>query len=250
MRALRLLSLLACGLWLGACVPSEAPDVSNEPAPQLGEGEEVPIAEVEPIYELPPPVDHAVSEGERESFGPADLAPDPNASSRKFRRLTIDQLQASIRMVTGGLYWRNGNNDEFERLKTTLGVPNYLDTTNEDLDASLVFQKFLGDGVRTICTEAIENDKLMEQGDRIMVRHVDLGLSWEDADEQGRAAIDANLRYMKLRITGQYVAPDDELGVARLRWLLRSVTRATGDTSRGWRAVCVGLMSSPEFYLY
>ena len=83
-----------------------------------------------------------------------------------------------------------------------------------------------------------------------MVRFVEVGVGWEGADDQTRDAIDRNLRYMKLRITGHYVAPGDEAGLARLRWLFRSVTLSTGDANRGWRAVCVGLMSSPEFYLY
>jgi hypothetical protein len=249
MRATRLLSLLFCVFWFGACVPSGDAETTTTDDGLAG-AEQVPAAEIKAIHELPPPTDHTASEGERDSYGNVDLNPDPAASSRELRRLTIDQLQASISRVTGGLSWRNGNTDEFERLKTTLGVPNYLDTTNEDLDASLVFQKFLGDGVRAVCTEAIANDTLMEREDRVMVRFVEMSQDWESADDEGKAAIDENLRYMKLRITGRYVAPDDEVGVARLRWLFRSVARATGETDRAWRAVCVGLMSSPEFYLY
>jgi hypothetical protein len=247
MRALRSLTLLACGLSLVGCVPTDGADTTTDLPDQ---SRQHPAGEVDPIASQPRPRDYVAVDGERELEGVAEPAPAPTEAPRLLRRMTIDQLQESIKAVTGGLSWRNRHSDEFERLKKTLGVPNYLDTTNEDLDASLVFQKFLGDATRTVCNEAIDNDRLMEPGDRVMVRFVPFDVGWEDADEEERAAIDRNLRYMKLRITGHYVAPDDEAGQVRLRWLFRSVSLSTGEPARGWRAVCVVLMSSPEFYLY
>ncbi len=240
--------LWTIALALGALVACASEDRTEEALlPQ--DPEQSPT--LAPLAGLAPPSDHTALEGERASAGDVDLTPTPNATSRNLRRMSVAQLQAAIRVATGGLTWHDAQGrDQLDRLAPTLGVPNYIDTTHEDLDASLVFQKFLGDGVRAVCDEAIQDDLDMHPDDRIMIRHVDPTLTWEAADEAGRQAIDRNLRAMKLRITGHNVDLDDPEGLSRLRWLFRSASHATGSPAKGWRAVCVGLMSSPEFYLY
>ena len=198
-----------------------------------------------------PPSDYADSaRGERESLGVVDVTPEPDASSRNLRRMTIPQLRDAIQSATGGIYWADANgNDILLGLEPSLGVPNYIDTTAEESEPSLVFQKFLGDAARAVCTESIQNDIEMAPADRVMLQRVDHQLGWENATPAQQTLIDDNIRDMKLRITG-HLSMDDPDDVRGLRWLFRSVTTATGEPAKGWRAVCVALMTSPEFYLY
>jgi hypothetical protein len=179
------------------------------------------------------------------------VAPEPAESTRELRRMSIKQLRAAIESVTGGISWRAQNgNDQWELLQDSLGVPNYLDSTNEDLEASLVFQKFLGDAARDVCHEVVERDQQVPVEQRVVLRQMNPELTWEEATDEEKDEIDANLRYLKLRFTGHVGSVDAGDPLARERWLFRSVTHTTGDPIRGWRAVCVGLLSSPEFYLY
>lgn len=264
----RLALMLVCVAslaWMSGCAEEAAPgpEVAPErgaeaaaPGDEAGEaGDEarsdLPVGHT-PIGALAPPVDYAEGvEGSRDAQGGVDLTPNPDATSRNLRRMSIDQLRGAIATVTGGVYWAdNQGRDRFEQLAPSLGVPNYIDITGEDLEPSLVFQKFLGDAARAVCHDTIQNDLAMDAQDRVLLRYADPTWTWESADEAQRAEIDRNLRYLNLRITGHYIAPDDEEGLQRLRWLWRATTHATGDASRGWRAVCVGLISSPEFYLY
>ena len=232
----------------GARAESEAGDeAGGGAAPAQGRGEVV----ADPVAATAPPLDYEDEAAQREHVGTVDLAPSPEASARPLRRMTVKQLRRAISQATQGVVWRDERgNDVLEMLAPTLGVPNYIDTTTEDLEASLVFQKFLGDGVRVVCDEAIRQDLARDPGDRVLLRGVNTDLSWDAASPSERAEMDRNLRDLQLRFTGLYVAPNDEEGVSRLRWLLRSTTHATHEPHKGWRAVCVGLMSSPEFYLY
>lgn len=242
--------LLLGMMWLAACsaggegegVEPSAP-VAAEAAPEGGEAGAVEASA--------PPADYASVHGGRDFAADVELAPNPEATARPLRRLSVKQLREAIANATGGLAWHDETGrDMLTLLSPTLGVPTYIDTTNEDLEASLVFQKFLGDGVRSVCSEAIQNDMEMAVSDRVLLRYADPTWVWEQASAEQQGIMDRNLRYMSLRITGRAIAAEDEEGLSRLRWLMRSVTHATGDPAKGWRAVCVGLMSSPEFYLY
>ena len=69
--------------------------------------------------------------------------------------------------------------------------------------------------------------------------------TWAVAPE----AIDANLRYLLLRYHGRKVTIDDP-ALNAWRWLFESVSHVSADPSIGWRAVCVGLISHPDFYSF
>jgi hypothetical protein len=71
-------------------------------------------------------------------------------------------------------------------------------------------------------------------------------------------AVRNNLRYLKLRFHGIKVAPADDTQVAELATLFdKAIKGAAAGKSitqdhvfEGWRAVCVALLTAPEFHLY
>jgi hypothetical protein len=130
-------------------VPPRVPDVAPEtPRPPV---ERPDIEDPEAPIARPGPggvdVDQA---GE----GRADLRPeatsDPNGRPR--RRLNVDQLANAVLQVSDGIGWyeRQGNTDVdlFAQLASTLGKPDYIQNTEEDLEPTILFQKFLGDAAR------------------------------------------------------------------------------------------------------
>ncbi len=186
------------------------------------------------------------------SSGHGALMPPPlaaNAGIRTRRRMDIDQLNASVRQVTGGVFWseERGNTevDLFEDLSATLGRPDYLQQTQEDLEVSLLFQKFLGDAARDVCGRLAEQEREAAAADRYLL----ISVEPTDTLDSAPAAVEENLRALLLRYHGHSVAPESGL-LNRWRWLFQSTVHLTGDPVIGWRAVCVGLMTHPDFFTY
>jgi len=198
--------------------------------------------EPEPVVVAPvaEPVDVGMSEGD-----PSDLVPPPEPGERDRRRMDIDQLDTTIQQVTGGLYWRVGTVNQFEALSATLGKPDYQDRTAEDLAPSLLFQKFLGDAANSVCSELATVDPQRAQEARTLLTHV----AETDTVESNPDGVDANLVALLLRYHGRtHEAGSEQLNT--WRWLFESTTHVSNDPIAGWRAVCVGLITHPDFYTY
>ena len=230
MRGGRLLVVLL-GLWLGACQEDPAP--VSPPAPV--------------VPEVPP-----FEEGGAVEFGegqPGQLEPEPLVGIRPLRRLDIAQLDALILGVTEGLYWSEtdapGGDNLLEELAGTLGVPDYSVMTYEDLEPSLLFQKYLGDAARSVCWQLWEREREQEAGAPVvLLERAGPEDTWESSPER----IDDNLRRLLLRFHGRGVSGDS----ARLllwRWLFQSAYHVSSDAAVAWRTVCVGLITHPDFYL-
>jgi hypothetical protein len=177
------------------------------------------------------------------------IAPPLTEQSRARRRMDIDQLDASIRQVTGGIGWvevRGGKEiNLFVELASTLGKPDFVESTVEVTEPSLIFQKFLGNAARSVCDKAIEADRGMSDERRNLLIHV----SFEDVAPEADAAINENLSELLLRFHGREVAPDSaELNA--WRWLFDSSMHVADNTGAAWRTVCVGLITHPDFYTY
>lgn len=170
-----------------------------------------------------------------------------NTPTRVRKRMDIGQLDASIRRVTGGIGWteiRSGREvDLFTELSATLGVPNYIQTTSEDLTPSVLFEKFLGDAARSVCTELVERELEASPAERVLLVYA----SPTDTIDRSPLEIEDNLRYLLLRYHGRYVEPDSSQ-LNLWSWLFESVSLATGDPVKAWRTVCVGLITHPDFY--
>lgn len=173
-------------------------------------------------------------------------APGPDEGIRNRRRMDLDQLEAAIETVTGGIYWGGATGDRnFDDLSQTLGKPDFLDITTEDLAPSMIFQKFLGDAARDVCEQLKDRDVAAAAEDRILF--VEVGL--EDTFETNPKGVEANLIYLLAR----YHSTELEAGSAQLNpwlWLFESSVHVTDDPVAAWRTVCVGLITHPNFYSY
>lgn len=170
------------------------------------------------------------------------------------RRLDIDQLDASIRTVTGGIAWTETRGSVevnlFDDLSETLGKPDYLDSTEEDLAPTLIFQKFLGDAARATCTELASEEARTHHLTTPEERHLLIHAGPEDRGEAASEKIDANLRALLLRFHGTYVPADDDARLNSWRWLYDSSMHVSDSPETAWRTVCVGLITHPDFYTY
>lgn len=204
---------------------SKLPDVQQGEPPAPGPG-------AEPVAANP--------------VGGSELLPD---GLRGRRRMDIDQLSASIRVVTGGIGWTEQQGatevDLFEQLSRTLGKPDYLDLTAEDLTPSLLFQKFLDDAARSVCDRLIDRELGSLPADRVLMVHA----GPQDRIEDAAAQIEDNLRTLLLRYHSRALfSGSNEL--SPWMWLFESTQHTSGDPVAAWRAVCVGLMTHPDFYSY
>ncbi|HEY0882365.1 MAG TPA: hypothetical protein VGD87_12570, partial [Archangium sp.] len=134
------------------------------------------------------------------------------------------------------------------------GEPDYINVVDENLEASTLYQKFMGDMARDGCTRTANADGALAQNNRVLMRFVGL----TDTVTSNRAGVDSNLRYLKLRFHGVKVAPTDTASLDKLRTVFDSAVRGVAGTNtptaahvkEGWRAVCVALITAPEYHLY
>jgi hypothetical protein len=147
-----------------------------------------------------------------------------------------------------------GSNNGFTARSATLGEPDYINVVDENLEASSLYQKFMGDMARDGCTRTANADAALAQNARVLMRFVALN----DTLTTNAAGVNENLRYLKLRFHGVKVAPTDTTTLADLRTVFDTAVRGAAGTStptaahvkEGWRAVCVSLLTAPEYHLY
>ncbi len=170
--------------------------------------------------------------------------------SRAAGRMTIEQLARSIPVVTDGLNWTEdfgqGPVDMLQVLAPTLGAPDYLRVTEENLEPTLIIAKFLQDASQRICLRWVARDQSLAAADRSLVTHAD----WQSTDE---ALVRENLRRLQLRFYARHVAAADDPALDPLYQLFvdASTTAPAERAARdGWLAVCIAMMTDPEFVLY
>jgi hypothetical protein len=170
---------------------------------------------------------------------PADEQP-----FRSRRRVDLDQLDASLRRVTGFGWTEQRGSQEvnlFEELAASLGKPDYAQRTLEELEPNVTFEKFMDDAARSVCDRVVKTNG----GRGVLVVDAlpaDTVLTAPDR-------VDANLRTLLLRFHGHRVEADG-VALERWRWLFQTATRVGGTPLEGWRAVCIALLEHPDFYSY
>lgn len=224
----------------------------STPAPVIDAGAPPSMPATEPGHGLPEPEDRAVEVGEGEAAEltwPEVPPPPVEPAGRPRRRMNLDQLNASVRQVTGGVGWTERRNnvevDIFEDLASTLGKPDYVQVTNEDLEPSALFQKFLDDAARSVCAATVAADLARPQAERALMRYID-----PEADPAtSRAAVAANLQYVLRRFHGRNLRLDDP-NIEAWRWQLEATVFSRVAPAEAWGAICVALITHPHFYTY
>ena len=194
-----------------------------------------------------PPVDVHAGAATPVALSPAPV--EPEAPYRERRRMDLDQLDAALRGVTGGIGWtetRGGREvNLFEDLASTLGKPDFLQITEEDLEPSAMFQKFLDDAARSACARLMSEDPTRATEARTFFVRAEPEASLAEAPER----VVANLQYLLLRFHGRAVGPDAP-ELEPWLWLMRSAAHVTTEQPTVWRTLCVGLLTHPDFYTY
>ncbi len=168
---------------------------------------------------------------------------------RERRRMDVDQLDAALASVTGGLHWMKGSTNQLVALSETLGKPDYIEVTQEDMGTTSLFLKFLDDGARSICA-----DLITAEGSRTERAFV-TPASFDDAP--GSVAVNATLERAVLRFHGRKV---DAAGLTAWSGLFsglvaadtaaRPAASATDHHKAAWNGVCIALITHAEFYTY
>lgn len=172
-------------------------------------------------------------------------APVPDGVQRGWRRMDLDQLDASIRKVTGGIGWDDARGQpRYDALAETLGAPDYVVGTLEDKSVSLLFLKFLEDAAGDVCGKLVEREAAGGEGN-VFLTHVTVDDTMQSHPEGVRATLTEAL----LRFHGRHVAVDSP-ELEPWTFLFESSTLVTGTPEQGWRTVCVGLLTHPDFYTY
>lgn len=191
-----------------------------------------------PPEPLPPPT------GAWDGHGTSPL-PTAGAAPRDRRRMDVDQLDASIRAVTGGIGWDVSGVNQFQKLSATLGKPDYLSNTYEDLTPNLLFEKFLEDAAASVCDQLLTRERAGSP-DNVFLVHADA----DDTSLGEPERVAENLSYLLLRYHGRVVATDDPQ-LEPWTFLFQGAELAgNGDPIVAWRTVCVALITHPDFSSY
>ena len=161
--------------------------------------------------------------------------------------MDLDQLDLAIYTATGQRWMSNedgSGNRMFEALSLTLGKPDFLQSTQEDLNPTLLFSKFLDDAARDVCIRAVASESAADSTDRKVLAKVNM-----DEPLTDRAAVDANLAHLLLSFHGVEAQAGDTR-VNNWRWLLEN-TEVTSDAPlTPWVNVCAALITHPDFYSF
>lgn len=182
----------------------------------------------------------AVGEGKK-----VPLLPDPEYPTRERKRMNIDQLDAALQAVSGGLTWTVAGKNQFVVLAATLGKPDFADMVMEDLAPSTLFQKFLQDAALNACETLVAKDAKAKPADRVYFVHAEPAAT----PAKDGLAVDKNLRYLLLRWHGRQL-PAGAPQLENWRFLLAGAQKTAGSPQLGWQALCVGLATHPSFYTY
>lgn len=186
-------------------------------------------AAVIPAPEVPKPPAVAVASVPQMPTGHPAL-PALKVSSRGPRRMSVDQLEKSLDAI-GNV--PPGTVKLPPDLAFTLGRPDFRRVTEESLDPSPLFMKFMVDLSVFFCDAMADAEATRPAADRLFTRY---------------PTSEENLKHLLLRFTAIEGAEADPY-LARLKKAYDAGTQST-KTYGGYRAACMALFNSPEFLLY
>lgn len=189
-----------------------------------------------------------VGDGEHPSLAPPP-PPEPEpveAPSRARRRMDLEQLDAAIVAATGGIAWTENGVNQWQALAPTLGRPDFFTSTDEDLTPSPLFQKFLGDAARKVCSDLFAREASTPAARRVFF----VGLTIDEPSSRLGPRLDANLQRLLLRFHGRDTRQPATAGALDgWRWLWRT-TEHLESPRAAWMATCVALIEHPDFSSY
>lgn len=157
--------------------------------------------------------------------------PSLTVQSRGPRRLSVDQLEKALDQI-GNV--PAGTVVLPPDMAFTLGRPDYKRVTQEQLEPSPLFMKFMVDLGGAFCTNIAMAEAGRPTDQKVFTRY---------------GTVDENLSYMLLRFTG--IDGDDAAPyLPRLKSAYDTGAQNATLTLGGYQAVCMSLFTSPEFLLY
>jgi hypothetical protein len=217
---------------------------------------------------------------------PVVTAVDPASSDdhvgRAPRRLSVDQLRSALLLATGYTWvarrtvfdpdspsgtTKAPDADMLDALAATLGRADYVTTTKESLDPAVTFAKLASDAARSACRASVRADF----GDAKPADAPKLGPSHEKMilHDVGKAdtfrgnpdGVRKNVATMAMRFWGRKLDPRDPSLKPLVTLFERAstapagrdasgATRALATPADGWRAVCIAMVTDPQFLTY
>jgi len=176
------------------------------------------------------------------------------------KRLTVDELQASVPVVAGldetgkPIQWtikKGANNyDGFsdEGYGVALGRPDWVINTIENPEPSPLYAKFARDMSLDVCNKLVKADLARTAGQQPTL--------WRMAPVDGSATPaqrTENIKYLVLRFLGIKLTADDSMvtSLEALRAEAQAHPKGVGANAEaeGWRAVCIALFQDPAFHI-
>lgn len=229
---LSFLILVALLTLMGGCEPARRTSLTTPNTPTAGA--QGPVGGVE------------VNEGGVEAPSPLTL------SARAPRRLSVAQLARSIEVLTGGVRWvedlGQGPVDMLTLLAPTLGVADFRNITHESLEPSLLMSKFVQDGAQRVCAAWVRQEREPATRTGSLVKSPE-GTPWGSLEPEH---VRANLSRLLVRFFAYSPQPSDDPRVEALYELFSMVAESAPSepAADAWGAVCLALMTDPEFLMY
>ena len=160
------------------------------------------------------------------------------SDGRRVRRMTADQFHRSLVIVTGQPW------PEFPEFAATMGRADYAEITEQGREISVTFDKFAHDAATYSCNAAVTAD--LAGGPGVMLRHATVA-------DRDIATLRANLSYLMVRVLGQEMGAEDSRMKIWTDLLLADPADGTLSNElmqERWTAVCIGLLTHPDFFTY
>lgn len=189
-----------------------------------------------------PPADRDAPGVSSSQEGEADARPEPEPVHRALKRMSVAQTRSSLEQLSGGIRWTDEQTDLWDSYAETLGVADYQTRLRDNLDPSIMYQKFLDDAAVQTCTEWVS-------GEASGAREPRLFFLVGEPDATDADSVQANLIRLRQVVHGQPSGESDP-AVANYQTLFDTVLRRTSDPVAAWTTVCVGLFTHPDFFTY
>ena len=179
----------------------------------------------------------------KELLGEAGLLPPPNHRTRI--RMNLDQLQTSLKQLMGGMEWGQSYQKIWPQRASMLGVPDYMISLSEESNTNMLFNKTLGDAARDLCPAFLDQEAQKAPEERLFL----LDVEPTDTYDNNPDGVASNVQRMILLYHGQYLDQETPQFEPWLNFITNAMSVAE-DPLDAWSALCVALISHPEFQSY